>query len=76
MDTVEFIYETIADIMEIPRVDLCSGTDFVMELGTTEMDMMDIIVDLEEEFDIEIEEREISDINTIQDLINLTLGKM
>lgn len=76
MELTPFVFATVSKIMEIPEKDLCLETDFVMELGSDEYDMHDIVLDVEEEFGITIEDAEIESLNTIQDLIDLATKKM
>lgn len=69
------IYETICDIL---KENLCLEEDFdfsegltFAELGTDSLDMVEIIMELEDKFDIAIEDDELSKIKNLGELTEL-----
>lgn len=69
------IYETICDIL---KENLCleEGFDFnesvtFAELGTDSLDMVEIIMELEDKFEIQIDDEELSKIKNLGELTEL-----
>lgn len=68
------IFERVAPILaehfNVPEEDISEEMTFE-ELGADEIDLIDLATILEDEFDIEIHEDEIKDIETVEDLVLL-----
>ncbi|HOA34193.1 MAG TPA: acyl carrier protein [Clostridiales bacterium] len=68
------IFERVAPILaehfNVPEEDISEEMTFE-ELGADEIDLIDLATILEDEFDIEIHEDEIKDIETVEDLVSL-----
>ncbi len=69
------IYKTVCDIL---RENLCLEEDFDLnegvtfaELGTDSLDMVEIIMEIEDKFDIQISDEELSEIRNLGELIAL-----
>ncbi|NLX79108.1 MAG: acyl carrier protein [Clostridiales bacterium] len=66
----ERVAPILADHFNVPEEDISEEMTFE-ELGADEIDLIDLATILEDEFDIEIHEDEIKDIETVEDLVSL-----
>lgn len=65
----EKLQEIIADVLNVPKDDITPETTFVDDLGADSLDIFQIIMGIEEEFDIEIDNEEAEKITTVQDAV-------
>lgn len=65
----EKLQAIIADVLNVPKDDITPETTFVDELGADSLDIFQIIMGIEEEFDIEIDNEEAEKITTVQDAV-------
>ena len=70
--TMEFekLQEIISAVLNIPKEEVRLDTTFVDDLGADSLDIFQIIMGIEEEFDIEIDNEEAEKISTVQDAVN------
>ena len=63
----------IAEVMNIDPASIKEDTDFVKDLGADSLDIMQILMNAEEVFDIEIPDDEdlLSSINTVKDALEM-----
>lgn len=73
LDT-DAVYAVIARCFGVARKQLTAETLFVEDLGIDSIDLLSLAVDLEEEFDIVIADRDFGRIRTIGDAIVYILG--
>jgi len=66
----EKLQAIIADVLNISKEDIHMDTTFVDDLGADSLDIFQIIMGIEEEFDIEIDNDEAEKISTVQDAVN------
>ena len=66
----EKLQEIIADVLNVPKADIKPETTFVDDLGADSLDIFQIIMGIEEEFDIEIDNDEAEKIVTVQDAVD------
>ena len=62
--------EIIADVLNVQREEIRPETTFVDDLGADSLDIFQIIMGIEEEFDIEIDNEEAEKIVTVQDAVD------
>lgn len=60
----------IADVLNVDASDITMETTFVDDLGADSLDIFQIIMGIEEEFDIEIDNDEAEKISTVQDAVD------
>lgn len=60
----------IADVLNVNADDIRPETTFVDDLGADSLDIFQIIMGIEEEFDIEIDSEEAENIKTVQDAVD------
>ena len=65
----EKLQAIIADVLNVPKDDITPETTFVDDLGADSLDIFQIIMGIEEEFDIEIDNEEAEKITTGQDAV-------
>ena len=61
--------EVICNYVDVEPEDIHEDSRFVEDLGFTSYDFMSMVGELEEEYDIEVEEREVVRIMTVGDAI-------
>ena len=66
----EKLQEIIADVVNVQREEIRPETTFVDDLGADSLDIFQIIMGIEEEFDIEIDNEEAEKIVTVQDAVD------
>ena len=69
---LETLKEIIADAMgnrlKIDASDICEDTEFIADLHADSVDVATIICDIEDEFNIEIEDEQLEGIETVGDV--------
>ena len=65
----EKIKKIICDVMNVDENEITADTTFVDDLGADSLDVFQIIMGLEEEFDIEIPNEEAEKIVTVGDAV-------
>lgn len=65
----EKIRDIIADVLNVSEEDITMETTFVDDLGADSLDIFQIIMGIEETFDIEIENEEAEKIVTVGDAV-------
>ena len=70
--TMEFekLQEIIADVLNVQKDEIRPETTFVDDLGADSLDIFQIIMGIEDEFDIEIDNEEAEKIVTVQDAVD------
>ena len=66
----EKLQEIIADVLNVQKDEIKPDTTFVDDLGADSLDIFQIIMGIEEEFDIEIDNEEAEKIVTVQDAVD------
>ena len=62
--------EIIAEVLNLEPDDITMGATFVDDLGADSLDIFQIIMGIEEDFDIEIDNEEAEKITTVQDAVD------
>ncbi|HJB94932.1 MAG TPA: acyl carrier protein [Candidatus Mediterraneibacter intestinigallinarum] len=66
----EKLQDIIADVLNVQKEEIKPETTFVDDLGADSLDIFQIIMGIEEEFDIEIDNDEAEKIVTVQDALD------
>ena len=66
----EKLQDIIADVLNVQKDEIKPETTFVDDLGADSLDIFQIIMGIEEEFDIEIDNDETEKIVTVQDAVD------
>ena len=68
------MFEKLADIIvnyvEVNKEDIKPESRFMEDLGFTSFDFMSMLGEVEDEFDLEIEQEEAADIRTVQEAVD------
>lgn len=71
MSTVEDkIRKIICEQLDVPEKDVVPEASFVDDLGADSLDQVELIMAMEEEFDVSIPDEDAEKIATVQDAIN------
>ena len=65
----EKLKKIIAEVLNVDEEEITMDTTFVDDLGADSLDIFQIIMGLEEEFDIEIANEEAENIVTVEDAV-------
>ena len=68
---LEKLQQIIAEVLNVDASEVMPGTTFTEDLGADSLDVFQIIMGIEEEFDIEIAQEEAEKIVTVADAIDL-----
>lgn len=63
----EKLAQIICNYVEVEPGDIHPESRFMEDLGFTSFDFMSMLGELEDEFDVEIDQQEVSDIRTVQE---------
>lgn len=67
----EKLKKVIADVLNVDPEEITMETTFVDDLGADSLDVFQIIMGIEEEFDIEIPAEEAENVATVEQAVNL-----
>ena len=67
----EKLKKVIADVLNVDPEEITMESTFVDDLGAYSLDVFQIIMGLEEEFDIEIPAEDAEKITTVEEAVNL-----
>ncbi len=67
----EKLKKVIADVLNVDPDEISMETTFVDDLGADSLDVFQIIMGIEEEFDIEIPAEDAENIATVEQAVNL-----
>ena len=65
----EKLQDIVADVLNVQKEDIRPETTFVDDLGADSLDIFQIIMGIEEEFDIEIDQEEAEKIVSVGDAV-------
>ena len=66
----EKLQKIIAEVLNLSEEEIRPDSTFVDDLGADSLDVFQIIMGIEEEFDIEIDKEETEKITTVQDAVD------
>jgi acyl carrier protein len=70
MDIFEKLKEIIVNYVEVEPEAILPQSRFMEDLGFTSFDFMSMLGEIEEEFDIEVEQQEAAGIRTVQEAVD------
>lgn len=70
MNSEKKIKEIIADQLGIPEEEIINKASFVEDLGADSLDIVELIMAMEEEFEIEISDEDAEKLLTVQDTLD------
>ena len=69
MNELERVKKVISEQLGIDKNAVCQTTSFIDDLGADSLDIVELIMALEEEFDMEIPEAEAEKITSVGDVV-------
>ncbi len=69
-DIQEKVTEIIVEQLDVPKSDVEPGKSFTEDLGADSLAIVELVLALEENFDIKIPDEEVDNIRTVGDAIN------
>ena len=66
----EKVIKIVCEQLNVPKEDVVPGASFVDDLGADSLDQVEMIMAMEEEFDLSIPDEDAEKITTVQDAIN------
>jgi len=69
-DIAEKVIALVADRMDVDEDQITEETHFVNDLQSDSLDMAELVIDLEEEFDMNISDEEAQEIQTVGQAID------
>lgn len=63
------VKELIADQLDVDADSVVTGANIQDDLGADSLDVVDLVMSLEEEFDIEIPDEAVANIKTVGDIV-------
>lgn len=68
--------EIIVDRLDVEEDQIVTEASFVEDLGADSLDIVELIMGIEEEFDIEIPDEDAEKLTTVGEAMHYTLGKI
>ena len=69
MSAADKVFEIVAERMGVKREDISEQTSFITDLGADSLDQVELIMELEDQFDLNIPDEDAEKIETIGDAI-------
>lgn len=69
MNTFEKVREMLSAQLKIEESQITMGTDFVQDLQADSIDVFEMLVAMEEEFDVTLPDDEVQNIKKVSDLV-------
>ena len=69
MSVEDKVKRIIADRLEIEPGDISLEAEFISDLGADSLDIVELLMSLEDEFDLEISDEEAEQIKTVKDAV-------
>ena len=66
----EKVKKIITEQLGIDEKEVSLDSAFIEDLGADSLDIVELIMAMESEFDMEIEDDEVEDISTVEDVVN------
>lgn len=70
MSLIEQVKEIIADKLSVELEEVVPGASFVDDLGADSLDLVELIMSIEEEFDVEISDEDAEKLISVQDAMD------
>jgi acyl carrier protein len=70
MSTFDRVKKVVVEQLDVSEDEVTSQASFVEDLGADSLDVVELVMGLEEEFDIEIPDEDAEKIATVQDAIS------
>ncbi len=75
-EILEKVRELIADKLGVDKDEVTEEASLVDDLGADSLDLVDLVMVFEEEFNVKIEDEELENIKTVKDVVDGIMSKM
>ncbi|MCH5584965.1 acyl carrier protein [Shimazuella sp. AN120528] len=75
-DTLERVTQIIVERLDVEADEVTLEASIKEDLGADSLDVVDLIMELEDEFNLTIEEEDAEKINTVGDIVNYISAKV
>jgi len=69
-DTLDKIIEIVAEELAVDKDEITEESSFIEDLGADSLDVVELVMAFEEEFDVEIPDEDAENIRTVEDAVN------
>ena len=69
MDNLDKLKRIITSVIDIDEKEIKTGSNFKEDLGAEPLDLVEIVMEIEEEFDIQIPDEDVGKITTIDEAL-------
>ncbi|MFW6381511.1 MAG: acyl carrier protein [Bacillota bacterium] len=69
-DTLKKVKEIVAEELAIDEEEVTTDASFIEDLGADSLDVVELVMAFEEEFDLEIPDEDAEQIGTVQDAVD------
>lgn len=69
MDIFEQVKKILCDQLDLEEEQVNEGSEVIDDLGADSLDIVDLVMTLEEEFDTEIPDEDIENLKTVGDIV-------
>lgn len=69
-DTLERVKKIIVDRLDVEESQVVPEASFKEDLGADSLDVVELVMELEDEFDMEISDEEAENITTVQEVVD------
>ncbi|MBP5274346.1 MAG: acyl carrier protein [Abditibacteriota bacterium] len=70
------VKKVVVDKLKVNESQIEESSSFVEDLGADSLDVVDLVIGFEDEFDIQIPDEDSASIKTVGDAVNYISGKM
>jgi len=64
------VVDIVAEELAVDRDEITENSSFIEDLGADSLDVVELVMAFEEEFDVEIPDEDAEDIKTVEDAVN------
>jgi acyl carrier protein len=75
-DTIERFTTLAVQVLSVEPIQVVREASFAEDLDADSLDLAELVMALEDEFDITVEEEELADISTVGQAIDMVTGKL
>lgn len=73
---LEKLIALLAEQLDVDAGEITEETDIIDDLGADSLDVVDLVMSLEDEFDLEIPDEDIENIRTVGELVKYLEGRV
>ena len=75
-EVLTLVREHLAEELEVDATGIVEGTRFKEDLDADSLDLVELVMGLEERFDISVPEEDLEDVTTVGQAVDLVVGKV